>query len=443
MSATTPSPASVGATDPPPGRAGSDAAAGTSGPAGADGAAGAGGPDGRGQRGRPRVSPRRAATYLGVVALGVVLLALLAVAAQRPVAPLDPEGTGPAGARALAEVLRSQGVEVDVVRSISGLEAAAPDARTTVLVADPVNLGAGATRRLSGAARTAGRLVLVGPSTAQLDRLEVPVSSYPGGAEDVPARCDSPIVRDDDTLAVTGTRFLPEPAARGVTRCFPLPGEDGEPDAEGSGVAFVDLPSAAAHPSTLVVGFGEAWSNENITAESHAGLAVRALGSTPRLVWYQPGTSDLTAPGPGEDAGGFADVWPVWTGPVIALLGIAVVLLAVARGRRLGRLVREPLPVVVRAVETTESRGRLYRRSGDRARAATVLRLATRERLARRLAVPRAAGDPVLVEAVARATGVDAVHVARALLGPDPDDDATLIQLAQQLTDLEERARHP
>ena len=60
--------------------------------------------------------------------------------------------------------------------------------------------------------------------------------------------------------------------------------------------------------------------------------------------------------------------------------------------RRLGRLVREPLPVVVRAVETTERRGRLYRRAGDRARAAAVLRLAPADRLARRLAVRRGAG---------------------------------------------------
>ena len=33
--------------------------------------------------------------------------------------------------------------------------------------------------------------------------------------------------------------------------------------------------------------------------DSNAGPAVRALGSTPRLVWYQPGTGDALAPGLG------------------------------------------------------------------------------------------------------------------------------------------------
>ena len=169
---------------------------------------------------------------------------------------------------------------------------------------------------------------------------------------------------------------------------------------------------------------------------------MRALGSTPRLVWYQPGRGDLTAPGVGETRA-VADVWPVWTAPAMALIGVAVVLLALARGRRLGRLVREPLPVVVRAVETTESRGRLYRKAGDRDRAAAVLRAGTRDRLARRLAVAPGAAPVALVHAVASTTGRPVEEVGMTLFGPPPADDPSLIRLAQQLTDLEERAHHP
>jgi hypothetical protein len=124
-------------------------------------------------------------------------------------------------------------------------------------------------------------------------------------------------------------------------------------------------------------------------------------------------------------------------------VGVAVVLLALARGRRLGRLVREPLPVVVRAAETAESRGRLYRRAGDRGRAAHILREGTSSRLARRLAVAPGAAPGILVHAVSTATGREQAEVAAILFGPDPPDDASLIHLAQQLTDLEERARHP
>ena len=111
--------------------------------------------------------------------LGRRHLALLALASQRPTALLDPDGTGPDGARALAEVLRDQGVEVDVVRSIGGVEGATLDRDTTVLVADPSNVGPGAADRLSRAVRFTGRLVLVAPSTTQLERLEIRIEAKP------------------------------------------------------------------------------------------------------------------------------------------------------------------------------------------------------------------------------------------------------------------------
>lgn len=385
------------------------------------------------------------AAYVGVVGLGLLLVVLLALTGQRPTQPLDPQGPGPEGAMALAEVLRDQGVEVDVVRSIGGLEDAGADRATTVLLGDPTNLGPGAAVRLGSAVRFVGRLVVVGGSSEQLDAIGVPARAFPGGVDGLPARCDSTVARDDDLVSSSDTRYLADEGAP-ASPCFVLPEGDrtgGDPLPEGgSGAAMLELPSGASHPATVLVGFGSAWTNEAVTDESNAGLAVRALGSTPRLVWYHPGLSDLTAGGPGEEDGA-ADVWPVWTGPAVALLGVGVVLLALSRGRRLGRLVHEPLPVVVRAVETTESRGRLYRRAGDRGRAAAVLRAGTRDRLARRLAVSPAAGVVALVHAVSTATGRPADEVGGILFGPDPHDDASLIQLAQQLTDLEERAHHP
>lgn len=399
---------------------------------------------GRGRR-FDGIRTRRAAAYVAVVGLGLVLVVLLALTSQRPTQPLDPQGPGGEGAMALAEVLRDQGVEVDVVRSIAALEATAPDRSTTVLVGDPTNLGPGAAVRLGAATRFVGRLVVVGGSTDQLDAVGLPAAAYVGGVDGLPARCDSPVARDDDVVSTSDTRYLVDEGVT-ATACFVLPGEeatggDSLPEG-GSGAAMLELPATAAHPATVLVGFGEAWANEAITQEGNAGLAVRALGSTPRLLWYQPGQGDLTAGGPGEEDGS-AEVWPVWTNPSVALLGVVVVLLALSRGRRLGRLVREPLPVVVRAVETTESRGRLYRRAGDRGRAAAVLRGGTRDRLGRRLAVAPAAGVVALVHAVSTTTGRPADEVGGILFGPDPHDDTSLIQLAQQLTDLEERAQHP
>ncbi len=399
-----------------------------------------------GRRGHDRA--RRITAYVVVVALGVALLVLLALSASRPTAPLDPDGAGQEGAMALAEVLRDHGVDVEVVRSIGGLEAGAPDRSTTVFLADPANLGPGATQRLAEASRTAGRLVLVGVDSEQLGQLGLPVLAFPGAAEGLVARCSSDVAREADVVSVLDTRYLLEegPPLSGAARCFDVPEPDsttGEPAPGGAyGSGLLELPSTAERPAAVVVGIGPSWTNALVAQDSNAGVALRSLGATPRLLWYQPGEGDLTAAGP-RGGGASEPLWPAWTGPAVALVGLAVVLLALARGRRLGRLVREPLPVVVRAIETTESRGRLYRRASDRGRAAQVLRAGTAARLSRQLAVPPGAAAATLVRAVSTTAGREPAEVGAILFGPTPADDASLIHLAQQLTDLEERTHRP
>jgi hypothetical protein len=99
------------------------------------------------------------------------------------------------------------------------------------------------------------------------------------------------------------------------------------------------------------------------------------------------------------------------------------------------------LPVVVRAVETTEARGRLYRRASDRVRAADGLRGGTRTRLAARLGLPRHSPDDAVVGAVARATDRPPTDIRALLYGAAPVNDSDLVLLAEQLAQLEENVR--
>jgi hypothetical protein len=134
---------------------------------------------------------------------------------------------------------------------------------------------------------------------------------------------------------------------------------------------------------------------------------------------------------------------PRWVRPGLALLAVAMATVILWRGRRLGALATEPLPVVVRAVETTRSLGRLYRRSGDREHAAESLRRAARSRLAERLRLGSTTPPDVLAREVARRTGRTTDDVT-ALLGPTravPSSDRDLITLARQLDELDREVR--
>jgi hypothetical protein len=392
--------------------------------------------------GPPRPTPtRRALGILGWVAAVVVGGLLIALAAGRP-SPEDylhPDGTGPQGTRALVEVLRQRGIDVEVVSTADEVLAASGPG-TTVVVGNSDLLSSTSARRVIDGAKDADRVVLLDAVPSLLAGLglglhvETP-STDPG------TRCAAPWAQRDDRVDHVSWAVVPEGGTLpdGATGCFAVAGEPGTDDRPAAGWAVVDLPATPGRAPVSVVGMPDGATNRFITDADDAGIMVRLLGGSPRLVWFHPTASDLAANPEPEGS----DVWPAWLGPGLALLAAAFVVFALARGRRLGRLVPEPLPVVVRAAETTESRAELYRAAADRTRAAVILRRATATRLAARLGLPPGAPVDALVPAVASATGLPDDEVGRLLLGAPPTDDAALVTLAQQLAHLEEKARRP
>ena len=117
---------------------------------------------------------------------------------------------------------------------------------------------------------------------------------------------------------------------------------------------------------------------------------------------------------------------------------MAVAILALWRARRLGPVVTEPLPVVVRASEAVEGRSRLYRAARARGTAAEALRAGTRDRVVRRLGLATDSGRAAVVDAVTARTGRDPAELDALLYGAAPGDDAALVRLAGDLSALEQ-----
>ena len=196
--------------------------------------------------------------------------------------------------------------------------------------------------------------------------------------------------------------------------------------------------SVDGRPVTLL-GAATPLTNERLDDEGNAALALGLLGARARLVWYLPSPTDV----PASAQQSFYDLVPsgVWWG--LVQVAVAVLLLALWRARRLGPVVAEPLPVVVRAAETVEGRARLYRRSGARGQAAEALRAGARDRLgtAARAAAPGRT-------ARRRGGGRGPRRPERAGRGGAPvrcrtADDAALVRLADDLDALEREVRRP
>ncbi|MBM7516246.1 DUF4350 domain-containing protein [Nocardioides nitrophenolicus] len=371
---------------------------------------------------RIRVSRGRLAVAAAVV-LALVVAVWLTRDSEKYPGVADPRNPGPDGAQALAKVLADQGVEVTIARSAAAFEEAAVDDATTVVVSGTEQLAPSTLERMRAHAAAAARVVLVEPDFAIIQEIDPDLGLLPVSA----GKDDALAARCPDGVAGVGLEGLTVEVDRATSYtgagCFPVD--------DRSLVRGVD--------GLVLFGAGQALTNDQVTRADNAAVGLRLLGQDPRLVWYVPDATDAVS----DDAVTIGSLLPDWIGPALWLVALAGAALLLWRVRRLGPLSTEPLPVVVRAVETTRSRGRMYRRSGDRDHAARALRQAARADLARRLRLDRGAPTHAVVEATARHLGAP-VEAVSALLDDHrtaPATDQDLVRFAQDLARLRREVR--
>lgn len=351
--------------------------------------------------------------------------------------PMSVDNAEPDGARAVAQILQRQGVEVIPVGSVQQIEdqlgtdpAAARNA--TVMAVDSYDFDVSMAQDLSNLGTD---IVAVDPYKTVLRTIapDVTTSYSDLTSSELDARCDwstastaGQIWFDVDNFY--GSTYKAVSGATDVTTCF---SESSDPD---QGMVAT---TTIQDQRVTVVGTRDVFTNQGLDQAGNAGFALTVLGEHPKLFWLILHDDAI------EDSTGLplADVWPPWLGYTLWLSVAVAAALALWRGRRFGRLVTEKLPVVVKGSETVIGRGRLYRRSGAQGHAAAALRAATASRLASRLGLPKSTEPAALVDAIAEAALRDRGQVAALLYGPPPSDDVTLLALSHALSALEKEIR--
>ena len=353
------------------------------------------------------------------VALGLIVIAALAavtafLTAPRPGGRMDPESTSPDGAHAIVSLLRDHGVDVVVAATVADAERAArPD--TLLLAAETYNIrGPDLLDRL--AALPGDRLVLEPTARAReslAPDIRIGSADLLTGVPD----CELREAKRAGTVQLGSTDIYEKVGDVDLIRCY--------------GGALVRYQSNGR--TITVVGSADFMTNSALLDEGNAALAMNLAGERSHLIWYAPQKAE------GEGSGGstLGDLLPDAVTWIVFQLCVVVVLLALWQGRRLGPLVAEKLPVVVRASETVEGRARLYRSRRARGQAAEALRTATLQRLAPRLGLGTNSSDAAVVSAIAQRYSGDQSTVHHILFGPVPSTDADLLHLAHALDDIE------
>jgi hypothetical protein len=356
-----------------------------------------------------------AATVLVVALVGLAVGTVLVRADRRQAD--DPRSPIASGAGALGQLLADEGVEVTTTSAVEEAAGRAGPTGTLVVVSAGVLTEAEAARL-----RTSpyGRIVLLRPSTLDLRRFGVaaegvaPASGVlaPGCADETATRAGG-VTFDDMRASYRGT-------GAAELACYPT----------GDGFGYLRASATGGQRVDLLAG---GITNRQLAREGNAALALGIFGSQPTVVWLMAQSSE------DEQVDRDPTLLPGWWQIAVVQAVIALVAVGVWRGRRLGPLLTEPLPVRVRATETVEGHGRLYHRLGARGRAAEALRAGARGRLGTAYGH---ADDPLaLSAAVAERTGSDPGQVRALLYGPEPIDDAHLVDLAKGLDHLEQEAR--
>lgn len=373
-----------------------------------------------------RATTRRLAFWIAAGAfLIVIALATASLVGSSPDENrLSPASPAPVGAKAVAQVLRANGLTVTNTTTLGATTGAVTDpSHTTVVVYDPEGLLTPA--QLGTLNDTSADLVLLDPGFAALTALMPAVAQSGPIDKDLTSDCDLPAAKRATTITGTGVgfRFIGDDTAKkSAELCY------------GSDDDVYSLIRVTDDERTIsALGATDALTNDSVASHDNAALALGLLGENESLVWYLPSAADL----PTDDVPTFAELSPGWVIPATWLIALVAIAAAFWRGRRFGPLVVENLPVVVRASETMEGRARLYEKGSARLRALDSLRIGAIQRMAELCGLPRLASVDEIVVAVASATARPLAAVSDLLVDARPGSDRELVRLSDALRELE------
>ncbi|MDT0331648.1 DUF4350 domain-containing protein, partial [Nocardiopsis lambiniae] len=375
----------------------------------------------------------RAARFPALLAAALITVAILMSlgSEQFPTGHLEPGSVAPDGTRALVNVL-SEDRDVEVARTsqdaVEEVSAAGDDVVLVVFMDHRL-----LPEELDRLADLDVDTVLVRPSVRSLAAfapgVEMTGRELPADFLERPVepRCDLPAAEAAGPAYVHGELYT-APQGADAVGCYPMEAGD----------ALLQVAGNGTGTTTTVLGNGNPLSNRLLDRGGDAALALNLMDAG-TVVWLRPDP-------PRQEGGAtITELLPAGLRWSLLPLAASLVLLALWRGRRMGALVPESLPVVVRASETTEGRAALYRSRGARDRAADALRSGFLERHAVRLGLGPDASPEAVVAAVAERTGGDPRALRDLLYPATPDpytaDDDGLLRLAAELDERGRRLR--
>lgn len=278
--------------------------------------------------------------------------------------PLDPRSVADDGAKGLVDLIDSFGGDVELGVSV-------PAERHDVAILLRDDQGTEQRDAVESWVRSGGRLVVADPAS--------PLTPRAVAAAPTNESCTTVALGEVEELAGTSARYQ-QPADG--TSCL-----NGTVTVDPVGDGFV-----------VSLGGPEPLLNEYLDQADNSVLAVNLIAprAGTRVAFLE------TTPVTGTETEELTDLVPRWVWVLLIQLGVAFILFAWWKARRLGAPVAEPVPVAIEGSELAIARGRLLQGIHRPEDAAVELRAATLHEIRQRLGLPPDAGSAVVASSLCR-----------------------------------------
>ena len=341
----------------------------------------------------------------------VLVLALFAGGPSGGRSPLDPGSTSASGTKALMDLLGQSGATVDVRDTT-------PDGSTPIALLMTDTTSAAMTEELQQWVDHGGTLVVTDPRSS--------FSAAPSGSTSVFGLVNASLARGNCQIAALHQVARLAPRAGGDELNVPAGSSACFTDEQGA--AFVvDTPTGQGH--VVSIGSAGVLTNDGLGQEDNSVLAVDLLAPQPG----QPVAVLWGMTGGGARSPGLSSLISTGVRQAFVQVGLAFLVYAWWRARRLGSPVLEPQPVQIAGSELVSAVGNLLQQTRDPDRAARLLRADLRRRLAERVGLPPGAPAEVIAEVTAARSGVDRARVARAVSDIPVRTEDELLDLARDI----------
>ena len=386
----------------------------------------------------PRQTRTRVLLLVIIIALAITAgIANAALTGRDDMRPYSPGSLQPDGAAAAAELLERVGVTVVHVQTQDDFSILSSD--TTVLVTKENLLSEEDALRIRESGATT---ILLGSSAfADTESWGFSPNAWTSETFGMPADSLADISHSsEDLVSVSASERTCSPGF-----------EIADDDPDGSTITPVSQVMISGDPAyscfdsgdgsalvqsekySHVLYFGAAHiiTNRYLDTADNAGVMLRLLGQHPIVLWVE-GYASLE-----EGGGAPASQLPMWFLVSFAALGASGLWFGAVRGRRFGKLVAEPMPVVVPAVEANQGRARLYEAGSDAAHAARILRASFISRYSPRLGLTSYSQPDTVTNVYAAALHREEKEIAQALYTYPVRTGADLVHVATILGELE------